>query len=54
MLFNVFVIDLFYFVKTVLLTNYADGNTLSYVNINFQIVKLHWKGKQKNASGGLL
>ena len=46
MLFNVFpmlfnVNDLFYFVKTVLLTNYADDNTLSYANINFQIVKLH-------------
>ena len=35
MLFNVFVNDLFYFVKIVLLTNYADGNTLSYANINF-------------------
>ena len=41
MLFNVFVNDLFYFVKIVLLTNYADGNTLSYANINFQIGKLH-------------
>ena len=41
MLFNVFVNDLFDFVKTVLLTNYADDNTLSYAKINFQIVKLH-------------
>ena len=41
MLFNVFVNDLFYFVKTVLLTNYADDNTLYNANINFQIVKLH-------------
>ena len=41
MLFNVFVNDLFYFVKTVLLTNYADDNTLSYANIIFQIIKLH-------------
>ena len=41
MLFNVSVNDLFYFVKTALLTNYADDNTLSYANINFQIVKLH-------------
>ena len=40
-LFNVFVNDLFYFVKIVLLTNYADDNTLSYANIYFQIVKLH-------------
>ena len=31
----------FVFVKTVLLTNYADDNTVSYANINFQIVKLH-------------
>ena len=41
MLFNVFVNDLFNFVETVLLTNYADDNTLSYANINFQIFKLH-------------
>ena len=37
MLFNVFVNDLFYFVKNVLLTNYADDNTLSYAKINLQI-----------------
>ena len=41
MLFNVFNNDLFYFFKTVLFTNYADDNTLSYANINFQLVKLH-------------
>ena len=48
MLFNVFVNDLFYFVKTVLLTNYADDNTLSYANINFQTVKLRleWKAEK--------
>ena len=54
MLFNVSVNDLFYFVKTVLLTNYADDNTLSYANINFQIVKLHLEREAENASGGLL
>ena len=41
MFFNVFINDLFYFVKTVLLANYADDNTLSYANKNFQIVKLY-------------
>ena len=40
MLFNVFIDDLFYFVKTAQLTNYADDNTNSYVN--------------KNVNGGLL
>ena len=41
MFLNVFINDLVYFVKTVLLTNYADDNTLSYANKNFQIVKLY-------------
>ena len=41
MLFNVFVNDLFYFVKTVLLTYYAYDNTLSYAKRNLQVVKLH-------------
>ena len=42
MFFNVFIFNhLFYFVKTVLLKNYADDNTLSYANKNFQIVKLY-------------
>ena len=37
--FNVLINDLFYFVKTVLLTNYADDNTLSHTNKKFKIVK---------------
>ena len=37
MLLNVFGDDLFHFVKNVLLTNYADDNTLSYAKINLQI-----------------
>ena len=39
--FNVFINDLFYFVKTVLLTNYADDNTNSNTNeknLNCQII----------------
>ena len=52
MLFNVFISDLFYFVKTVLLTDYADDNTLSYAYTNFQIVKLHLEREAEN--GGLL
>ena len=52
MLLNVFINDLFYFVQTVLLINYADDNTLSFANINIQIVKLHMKREAKNASGG--
>ena len=43
------------FILSKLLTNYADDNTLSYANKNFQIVKLNntWKWKQKNVSGCL-
>ena len=39
MLFNAFINDIFYFIKIVLLTNYADDNTLSFANTNFKIVK---------------
>ena len=50
MFFNVFINVLFYFVKTVPPTNYADNNTISYANKNLQIVKLYLK----NVSDGLL
>ena len=37
--FNVFINDIFYFIKRARLTNYADDNTLSFAHPNFQIVK---------------
>ena len=37
--FNVFINDIFYFIKRARLTNYADDNTLSFAHSNFQIVK---------------
>ena len=37
--FNVFINDIFYFIKRARLTNYADDNTLSFAHANFQIVK---------------
>ena len=52
MLFNVFITDLFIFFKIKVLTNYADDNTFSYGNINFQIVKVHLEREAKNAPGG--
>ena len=37
--FNVFINDIFYFIKRARFTNYADDNTLSFANPNFQIVR---------------
>ena len=37
--FNVFINDIFYFIKRARLTNYADDSTLSFAHPNFQIVK---------------
>ena len=37
--FNVFINDMFYFIKRARLTNYEDDNTLSFAHPNFQIVK---------------
>ena len=39
MFFNVFINDIFYFIKRARLTNYADDNTFSFAHPNFQIVK---------------
>ena len=37
--FNVFINDIFYFIKRARVTNYADDNTLSFAHPNFQIIK---------------
>ena len=37
--FNIFINDIFYFIKRARLTNYADDNTLSFAHPNLQIVK---------------
>ena len=37
LLFNVFINDIFYFVKTGTLYNYADDNTLSYDHPDFNV-----------------
>ena len=36
---NVFINDIFYFIKRARLTNYADDNTLSFAHPNFHVVK---------------
>ena len=37
--FNVFINDIFYFIKRTRVTNYSDDNTLFFAHPNFQIVK---------------
>ena len=38
-LFNVFLNDIFYFINDTYLYNYADDNTVSYSNIDFNAMK---------------
>ena len=50
--FNVFINAIFYFIKRVRLTNYADDNTLSFAHPNFLIVKHASKLRQQKLYGG--
>ena len=38
-LFNVFINDIFYFVKQAVIYNYADDNTLSFIHNNLVVLK---------------
>ena len=39
LLFNVFINDIFYFVKQAVIYNYADDNTLSFIHNNLVVLK---------------
>ena len=51
--FNVFLNDLFYFIKIATLTNYADDNTLHFAHQNFQNVKTYLQKVQRRLYGCL-
>ena len=47
--FNVFLNDIFYFIKRARVTNYSDDNTLFFAHPNFQIVKAYLEAETVKA-----
>ena len=39
LLFNVFLNDIFFFVNQAVIYNFADGNTLSFIHANIEVLK---------------